>query len=831
MQRFLTGVLLAVFFAACGGDDSPGRSCTTDSECASSERCVDSTCIARPDASADTGTDTRGDALMCADERPACGFGTALTCCDTAEVCMDGRCVADCGGRVLCDGVCCDEGAVCEADACVADCSDITLRCGTDGSICCGAEELCLSDECVTPGDECTQTDDCAPEEICLPSLDPGRCVPRESVEVCEFRPPVGEFSPVVACQWLPGEDDFPSFASVTMTPAVANMTDDNGDGLTNTDDIPDIVFISHDRADGSGSARGLVRIISGLCNEDRTMTPHATIDMPFVGNSAGIALGNLNPAAREDLRNPEIVAVIKFPAGIPAAERFSEAIAFRRTADDGSAWEEMWRTDGLLPQARASAGAQPSIVDVNGDGRPEVLVGNIVLNGQNGRVIWDGEVTVGAEAGIGNGVFGPVSTAADIDVDGDLEVIAGNTVYDAVTGEEVWTFELPEPAESVCSSRCDGFPAVGNFDDDDEAEIVLVYAGEVYILEHDGTLKHRILMPFDDCRTGAGDPRNESGPPTVADFDGDGRPEVGSAGADFYYVADPDCIGTPLPDGCANQGILWQVPNNDCSSRSTASSVFDFEGDGRAEVVYADERNFRIFDGQTGRVLFDDETHSSNTRMEMPIVVDVDNDGKSEIIVPEPNAGLTVGRGGIEVWEDSDNNWVRTRRIWNQFSYHVTNITEDGQVPAVPDVNWLNPRLNNFRQNVQPGGLFDAPDLVVVDIDFESCDPTGSMDVGVTVGNRGALGVAAGVPIQVVATSDDAIQATGSGLTTRFLLPGQEERVVITIMSDGTWSVPMVDVSATVDDDGMGGALYNECNEDNNTGMTSEAFRTCNLG
>ena len=53
-----------------------------------------------------------------------------------------------------------------------------------------------------------------------------------------------------------------------------------------------------------------------------------------------------------------------------------------------------------------------------------------------------------------------------------------------------------------------------------------------------------------------------------------------------------------------------------------TASSVFDFEGDGKAEMIYADEENFRIFDGTTGAVLFADDTHGSHTRIEMPVVV-----------------------------------------------------------------------------------------------------------------------------------------------------------------------------------------------------------------
>ena len=68
-------------------------------------------------------------------------------------------------------------------------------------------------------------------------------------------------------------------------------------------------------------------------------------------------------------------------------------------------------------------------------------------------------------------------------------------------------------------------------------------------------------------------------------------------------------------------------------------------------------------------------------TASEMPIVVDVDNDGKSEVVIPEPNTD--ADSGGIEIWEDSHNNWVRTRRIWNQYAYNVTNVTEDGQILA----------------------------------------------------------------------------------------------------------------------------------------------------
>ena len=312
----------------------------------------------------------------------------------------------------------------------------------------------------------------------------------------------------------------------------------------------------------------------------------------------------------------------------------------------------------------------------------------------------------------------------------------------------------------------------------------------------------------------------NESGPPTIADFDGDGFAEVGTASSTAYVVFDFQCTGDPLPAECQREWVRWMVENDDCSSRVTGSSVFDFEGDGSAEVVYADETTFRIFRGTDGEILYEDTTHSSNTRVEMPIVVDVDNDGKSEVVIPEPNTH--PDRGGIEIWEDADNNWVRTRRIWNQHAYSVTNVTEDGQIPRTPSTNWTSSRLNNFRQNVQPGGLFDAPDFVVREITRLDCDES-RYTLEIVVGNDGSLSVPAGILTHVVvSTADGRDFDLGTVATTDWLLPGQSEaHEVVFNIPDGP-EVTGIVVSAHVDDDGAGGQQYNECDDENNAAQSN---------
>ena len=787
---------------------------------------------------------------------------------------------------------------MCFESACAAECPDTSRLCGEQNEICCDAGEACIGQGCVTLGEPCTGPDDCELDELCEQSL--RRCIPRDSVDECVFVPPVGEFEPTIACRWTPPsapdgasaeEIEIAGMSDVVMTPSVANLSDDNGDGITDTRDTPDIVFVSFNReVDKCCTRRGVLRVVSGACNPDGTMDTLATLkgltSDDWIGNSTGVALGNLHPDSMEGERAPEIVATFKEGG----------TIAWRRTADDGTAWEVLWQNDDLPTNQHTRGGAQPSIADLNGDGRPEVVIGNVVLDGPTGfgpddvglpagAIAWDGrdlEASLeDANLGIGNNAFlGPASTVADIDRDGFQEVIAGNTVY-AYDGSERWTYEYTTTNSSCGGSLdCDGYNAVGNFDSDDDAEVVIIRLGELFILNHDGTPVPGIPLPiripgapgdvepptytpaayvpteplYDAdgdllpperilCQSplvllaydASGNPvmsqgahvtvttagENESGPPTIADFDGDGLAEVGTASSTAYVVLDLQCTGVPLPGDCIAPWVRWMVENDDCSSRVTGSSVFDFEGDGSAEVVYADETTFRIFRGTDGEELYKDETHDSNTRIEMPIVVDVDNDGKSEVIIPEPNTNPNYG--GIEVWEDADNNWVRTRRIWNQHGYSVTNVTEDGQIPRSPEPNWLNSRLNNFRQNVQPSGLFDAPDFVVRQILRTDCDDS-QFTFTVEVGNDGSLSVPPGIRTHVVVESLDggARFDLGTFPTTDWLRPGQSEVLEVPFEIPGGASVTQVRVLASIDDDGMAGQQYNECNEDNNAAVSN---------
>ncbi|MCP4216072.1 MAG: hemolysin, partial [bacterium] len=150
-------------------------------------------------------------------------------------------------------------------------------------------------------------------------------------------------------------------------------------------------------------------------------------------------------------------------------------------------------------------------------------------------------------------------SCVANLDLEGYPEIIAGNTAYSA-NGEEYWTND----------SVGDGFTAIANFDDDPHPEIVVVTEAKVYLLEHTGNIIWEVSLP--GC-TGM----CLGGSPTIADFDNDGEPEIGVSGLTEYTMFESD--GT----------AVWSIDIKEDFTAVTSSSVFDFEGDGSAEVVYND--------------------------------------------------------------------------------------------------------------------------------------------------------------------------------------------------------------------------------------------------
>lgn len=409
------------------------------------------------------------------------------------------------------------------------------------------------------------------------------------------------------------------------------------------------------------------------------------------------------------------------------------------------------------------------SVADLNGDGTPEIVVGNTVLNA-DGSLLWQG---TGYQGGY-PGFIGSLSVVADVDLDGRPEVIAGGAAYSS-SGQPLWQNDIVG----------EGFAAIGNFDADTFPEIAVVGNGRVSLLNHDGTL---IWGPTTLPGGGRG------GAPTIADVDGNGVPEIGVAGGSRYVVFKAD------------GSVLWSAVTQDLSSNVTGSSVFDFDGDGEAEVVYADERFLRIYRGRDGAVLFS-VPNTSGTTYELPVIVDVDNDGHADIVACTNDYAFSGNGSGIRVYRDANNSWVNTRKIWNQHTYHITNINDDGTVPRVEQNSWQ--VHNTYRLNAFPNRSgAGTPDLTAGQLRF-SVNAAGA-NLTVRIGNGGAEISPSGVVVRFFEGNPSAGGRLLGEIPLSSLSPGSNREVTL---SNITSLAGNVDLYAIVDPENRA----TECREDNN--------------
>jgi hypothetical protein len=742
-----------------------------------------------------------GDGGACAAEL-VCRSGAL--CCAAGEECVDDVfCLSICANARCGDNgsLCCDAGEVClDGVLCAAACAAGEAVCGAELGTCCEVGQACVDDACVTPGMPCGDDYDCLGEnEYC--ELTIGRCLPIPDVTpVCEVMPDFAEVELEVEWHWTGVDAGALRYDQVAATAAVGDVS---GDG------IPDVVVPAYRTGEDA--------ILVALSGADGTL------------------LWRIGPGPDDpDWLSPPAVGDLD---GDPVLEIVYTLQGGGVRIVDGDGLTELGRR--MTGGARVPRSA-PSIADLDGDGTADVIVGCHAMNGID---ISDPAMDFFDRGECRSPVQTFASTVvADLDGDGTLDVTSGGAAYriGALPADQV-LWERPTLPH--------GLAAVADLDVDGDPEVIRVRAGSVIVLE--GATGAVLVGPGGTWQDGtfAIPGGGSGGAPTVADFDGDGLPEFATAGQGAYAVYDPDCLVTPPRAGgdCApgtTNLLRWQAPTQDVSSSVTGSSVFDFQGDGVAEVVYNDECFLHVYDGRDGSaVLAMPYPNSSRTALEYPAVVDVDRDGNSEIVLPanrdqiardmcqsawsaalgipiaELPAEFRDGTSGLFVLGDPGDRWVRTRPIWNQFAYHVTNVGDLGEIPATEVDNWSVPALNNYRTNVQGKGVFNAPNLVVTLEAIARCADS-DIRLSAVVRNAGSRGVAAGVQVEFVRTGPGAETSIATTATTRPLLSGESERV--TVIAEDV--MPDVDFTFEVRVDGPDAtAPVLECNEDDNQAQAAE--------
>ncbi len=829
--------LVAPGLAACG-DSSAGTDGTTESSTGTTEVAPTTTTVTTttgddsttqelpPTTSgmseSDSGTSSTGPEPTSSTTDDTTGQVSATTGDSTTDgdVCM----------TILCGdpAVCCLDTEECVDGGCQPICES-GVRCGVDQETCCDAGDVCVGLSCTTPAGDCKDSYDCSPGFYCEPQLE--KCLPQPDPLTCEVVPSFDKVVPQLEWSWTVNE--------VTVTPMVADVQGT---------EVPEVVVNAH-RIDGIDRNLGEIVLLDGKTGTEIWRLKEDPGNNTFGSFGLGTpAVGDLNGDAKPDIVYPGRWAAA--PNTNPNGQ-----IGLVHAVDGNGVLLWTGHTANNTPAPIRWAHGAAVMANLDDDPEAEIAIGGALFD-NDGLLVWNQDTKSGILGTPTDNLQPPkliftggLATFADLTGDGKPELI---------TGREAWTINwMPGTPPTVSMTLLwkntdgkgnDGWPSIGDIDQNGTPEVVLVAWPDIKVLDGAtgklwcGIDPTGVMCTNNDAlRTKpiAIKGGNLGGPATIADFDGDGKPEVGIAGGVAYAVYDFNRTGEeivkPMADPAPAAGsmyVRWSAATQDATSACTAASVFDFQGDGAAEVAYQDECKVYVYDGKTGAVQLE-IFNTSGTVHEYPLVVDVDGDGNAEFItvanvLGEPNLmncktknpGL-LPRKGVYSYGAGEDNWVPTRGVWTQHTYHVTNADSLGNVPLMEQDNWTpGLGLNNFRQNVQGEGVFNAADLSAsLAIDLEGCSQ--KLTLQATIYNEGALGVPPGIEVAFYEGTDNTGTKLGTKNTTKALLTGGSTTV--------TWEVDAPDEGTKTNfyvevDQGMGGGIIVECKDDNNGAVVTDA-------
>ncbi len=538
---------------------------------------------------------------------------------------------------------------------------------------------------------------------------------------------PAGQ--PALQCEWAgpPAGDPFPNHFQALSMAMVADLPYPSSANV-------EIVFVAYNALDGSVDAFrgdnplnfGVLRVLDG-CTCEQIATIHDASN-PIIGATSP-ALG--------DIDGDGTVEIVALRAGGGLVTFSWDAVQ-----DDYVTW---WRADANDTELETKwRWDSPSLHDLDDDGIAEVISGHEVFDGLLGTRLNPTDVFPQSTP--------LVSTLAVVDLDGDDRVdLVGDSLYYWETDR--WWVLADGPYGLGHSAVADfGTATLNSFDPTTRDGIAEVVTGHTASKD----VELRDIWGNSLMSVWAGPVFSHSAP-AVADFDGDGFPEIAVANASLLRVLDLDCA--TAGGGCYGGFVRWNAFILHTHSYGTTPTAFDLEGDGGVELIYADQCFGRLYNGLSGAVIASWPRASCNSGEGISIA-DVDGDGSAEFVVtsndtcngvscpdidnrhqglrcainsecisdvcdsgfcrcsntPEcpvlhecaPPLVGTPGSGsvcrasqirvtpfrGLRVFGDPSEGWSPARPIWNQNTYSVTNVNADGSIPKTTD------RLDNHATN-----------------------------------------------------------------------------------------------------------------------------------
>jgi hypothetical protein len=303
---------------------------------------------------------------------------------------------------------------------------------------------------------------------------------------------------------------------------------------------------------------------------------------------------------------------------------------------------------------------SSPTIADVNGDGRPEIVIGHQngllhVIGGANGRDIPGWPQQAGA-------AIDSTPAVGDLFNNGQKEVVVGLgslwvrnqqggvAVFNANGSLHCRFRTLDDGSVWANTGVPDGYtepvfssPAIGDINGDGYPDIVFgSFDSHIYAIDRNC---NKIMDYYVEDSVWSS--------PALYDVNGDGRMEI-FIGSDQAPGGIHNGTGGTFralqwsPGAPGNAQVLWQHQLNDTVFSSPA--VGDIDGDGRPEVVVG---GGNFYNGSDGRKVFAWHVDDGSSIPGWPVAT-----GGSTM--PSPALGDLTGNGVPEVVASSTDGWVR---------------------------------------------------------------------------------------------------------------------------------------------------------------------------